>query len=387
MKIIYVSHWRFPSEKTMSPLIMKTCEEFVRQGMRMELWVPRRYNPALGSKDPFLYHGIARNFVIRRLFVLDWMRFPFGNLSFYLLLISFNLSLFLYILWRSERKSVFYFHDIRDSVLPLFLISNVFFEIHDFYKSKINWINRWCFSRARGFVVTNKIKMDALEREFGIFPDKLLHKPNAVDIPLFDIDISRDAARKKQGLPKDKKIILYTGHFFGWKGVDTLLMANQYLFENETIYFVGGTDEDIKVFNEKVKNTKIKNVIIVGRREHEEIPFWFKAADVLVLPNTAQDPVSKYETSPVKLFEYMASQRPIVASDLPSIRNVVNENMVLFFEPDNPESLANAIHKVFNQPEDSQKRVKQAAYEVQKFSWEKRIGAIIEFFRGRAIVI
>jgi glycosyltransferase involved in cell wall biosynthesis len=52
---------------------------------------------------------------------------------------------------------------------------------------------------------------------------------------------------------------------------------------------------------------------------------WQKAADALVLPNTAKEDISKYYTSPMKLFEYMASRRPIVATNIPSITEIINE--------------------------------------------------------------
>src|SRR3989344_857580 len=377
MEIVYVSHWRFPSEKTMSPLIMKTCEGFARSGHEVELLVPWRRNPAFHGVDPFSHHGIEKNFRIRRIPVIDLLGVFPGSSSFYILLASFNVSAFFSVAFR--RRALLYFHDARDAALISFLRRPMILEIHDFYKSRIEALNRFVFRRISGFIVTNRIKVEALKNDFGIPVSRMLHQPNAVDLEKFGISLSRAAARERRGLPENRRIILYAGHLFGWKGVDTLFDAHQFLDSDEAIYFVGGTNEDIEKFRVKSEELKVKNVVIVGRRPHAEIPIWLRAADILVLPNTSRDEASRIETSPVKLFEYMASERPIVASDLPSVRNVVNDSMVFFAEADNPKSFVDAIRRIFSDPNEADKKVEVAYREVKKYSWEKRNEAILEF--------
>ena len=380
MEIVYVSHWRFPSEKTMSPLIMKTCEGFARSGHEVELLVPWRRNPAFHGVDPFSHHGIEKNFRIRRIPVIDLLGVLPGSSSFYILLASFNVSAFFSVAFR--RRALLYFHDARDAALISFLRRPMTLEIHDFYKSRIEALNRFVFRRISGFIVTNRIKVEALKNDFSIPVFRMLHQPNAVDIDMFSIDISQREAREKLSLPLDKKIVLYTGHLFGWKGVQTLFDAHQFLNEDEILYFVGGTDEDIEKFKIKSEKLKVKNIVIAGRRPHAEIPMWLRAADILVLPNTSKDEASRVETSPVKLFEYMASGRPIIASDLPSIRNIVDDSMVFFAEADIPSSFARAIHTAFADPKETDQRVERGSREVQKYSWEKRNAAILEFVRS-----
>lgn len=389
MKLIYISHWRFPSEKTMSPLIMKTCEMFARKDIEVELWMPWRNNPGFVGVDPFSHHGIMRNFIIRRIPSLDFTGYLPGGFFFFLMLVSFYLSIFVLSLALNMSKAkprtrlIFYFHDVRDVIMLSFLKRPMFLEIHDFYKSGVSWINHYIFPRITGFIVTNRFKMETLSREFGI-PDRgMLHRPNGVDVEMFAIGVSKKEAREKLYLPPDQKIILYTGHLFDWKGVDTLFDVHRFLNENEVIYFVGGTDEDIERFKDKSEKIKDK-IVVVGRRPHREIPLWFRAADVLVLPNTARFEASKYETSPVKLFEYMASGRPIVASDLPSIRNVVDESMVFFAKPDDPQSFADVIRGVLQNYQDAEERARIAQKEVAKYSWENRAEAISKFITSVA---
>jgi glycosyltransferase involved in cell wall biosynthesis len=374
-KFIYISHWRFPSEKTMSPLIMRTCQEFADQGFEVELWAPKRLTKIVTEKDPFIYHDIKRNFEIKNLLTLDLLEIVGGKISFYLMLLTFGLSVFFKAF--QEKNSVFYSHDSRDVFFLSFLRRSIFVEIHDFYESSAFFVNKFVLSRAKGIVSTNLIKAEKISKKYSISEEKILHKPNAVDVKKFDLDTDQEEARRKLGLPIDSKIILYTGSLFYWKGVDTLMDSAKYIPEDFYVYFVGGTDDDIEKFKEESKN--IKNITVVGRKSHQEIPLWQRSADVLVLPNTAKFEESRLETSPVKLFEYMASRVPIIASKIPSIQNVVSENMVFFFEPDNPKDLAEKIISVLNDRGAVKEKVSCSRQEVEKYTWEKRVGDIINF--------
>lgn len=376
MKLHYISHWRFPSEKTMSPLIMRTCEEFSNQGVEVKLVVPRRDVSEYRSEDPFTYHGVKENFGIERLWVLDLIKSIGGNFSFILILLSFNISLFIYAL--RNKDGVYYIHDHRDAILLSFLNRKIVLEIHDFYQSRFNAINKRVFKKAYKFIVTNQYKIDVISSKYDIPKEKFLHKPNAVNIQMFDIDISKEEAREKIGLPQDKKIVLYAGHLFDWKGVDTLLEAHRFL-KDFGIYFVGGIKSDLESMREKSQKMGASNAHFLGLKPHTEIPFYYKSADVLVLPNTAKMDVSKYETSPVKIFEYMASKRPIIASDIPSVRNIVNEDMVWFFEADNPENLAEKVKTVIVEGSSSGEKVSKAFEEVRGHTWEKRVNRIKNF--------
>ncbi|MST04374.1 MAG: glycosyltransferase [Candidatus Pacebacteria bacterium] len=379
MKLIYISHWRFPSEKTMSPLIMRTCSELAGSGFEVELWIPKRQNKEFEKVDPYKYHNVEHNFLIRKFPVIDLI----GNnssLSFFIMVATFNISIFFYALMSfTFRKSILYGHDLRDIELLCLLSKNTFIEIHDFNMSRFSILNRMAIKRIKGLIVTNEIKIANLKKDFNLKENQFLHQPNAVDLKMFDINISQEKAREMLKLPKDEKIVLYTGHLFFWKGVDTLLESAKFLPSSVKIYFVGGTDEDVKSFKEKQKKNNIENVIIAGRKEHKEIPLWLKSADVLILPNTAKEDISKYETSPVKIFEYMASNVPIIASDLPSIRNIVNEKMVWFFEPDNEKSLSEKIIQALNSKEENSIRTQNAYQEVKKYSWEIRTKNIVNF--------
>ena len=94
MRLIYLSHWRFPSGKTTTPFTLRTCEEFAKLGYEVELWIPRRKNPDDKGQDLFALYGITTRFTIRKLWALDWMD-SLGAAGFVLMVASFAVSTFL----------------------------------------------------------------------------------------------------------------------------------------------------------------------------------------------------------------------------------------------------------------------------------------------------
>ena len=374
-KILYISNARIPTEKAHGIHIMKMCEAFA-SAAEFELVIPPRFNKI--KEDPFKYYGIKRNFKIKKIPCIDlipWDKyfkyFGLGYLPLWLESFTFSLSVFFYLLFK--KADIIY---ARDKSL-LFISSfwrNFIFEAHTFPKNY--FLYAIFLKRLKGLVViTHKLK--GLFAERGMEPDKILVAPDGVDLKQFDIKDVKEECRKKLNLPFDKKIVLYSGHLYAWKGAQILAEASKYLRNDVEIYFVGGTAEDIQKFKIQIDGYPI-SIKIVGHRPHSEIPFWLKAADVLVLPNSGKEEISKHWTSPLKMFEYMASGGPIVASDLPSIREILNEENAILVEPDNPSALAQGIKDVLNNHSLSDKISRKAFLDVQQYTWKKRVEKICQ---------
>ena len=367
MKLIYLANIRLPTERAHGIQIMKTCESLSNAGSRVVLVVPTRNNNT--NNDPFSFYDIKNNFSIKRLPCPDLVRF--GKPGVFIQYIYFSLLSLFYSL-RSD-ADVFYSRD----ELPIWFLSffnkKVFWESHT---GKWNFLVSSITKRCFGVItISNGIK-DFL-KDKGIKSEKIFVSPDAVDINKFSLNISAEEAKEKTGLPKDKKIIMYTGHLYGWKGVDTLGQALKNFDDKYLFVFVGGTSKHIEDF--KRRYDEFGNLIMVGQVSHEKIPLYLKSADVLVIPNTGREDISRLYTSPMKLFEYMASGVPIVASDLPSIREILDEGSAVFFEPDDSESLTGAIKKVFANSSLSCKLPTKAKDDSKKYSWENRASGIINF--------
>jgi glycosyltransferase involved in cell wall biosynthesis len=177
-------------------------------------------------------------------------------------------------------------------------------------------------------------------------------------------------------LPQDKKIILYSGQFVSWKGLEILEEASRRLPANMLIYVVGGEREDY----EKITGIKVEsgNLIFAGLRDYKEMPLWNYAADICLVIGTRQNEYSYYHTSPMKIFENMASLRPILASDTPANREIVSEKECYFYEPDNAEDLALKAQEILKNPIEADLRINCALIKVREYSWEKRAKNILE---------
>ncbi len=381
MKLTYIANIRLPTEKAHGVGRMKLCEAFAKQGIEVELIHPWRFNKI--KKGPFDYYGVKRNFRIKKLHHLDFIPLDkfLGPLASWIGSLEFSFISFCYILTRGFFRSniVFFSHDHFPLFLFSFFSQNTFYDIHDFPRLKTflhKFYYQLLFKRLKGIVVTNSWKKKELENIFGIVGKKILIAPNGVDIEEFDISQTKADCRRKLGLSLKEKIILYTGHLYFWKGVQVLAEASQYLPKDVKVYFVGGTKVDIKNYKLQTANYELN---IVGHKPHKEIPYWLKTADVLVLPNTAKEDISKYWTCPLKLFEYMVSKRPIVASNLPSIREILNESNSVLVKPDDPESLASGIIKVLAGKTLAEKISDRAYEDVMEYTWDKRAKKILEF--------
>ena len=117
----------------------------------------------------------------------------------------------------------------------------------------------------------------------------------------------------------------------------------------------------------------------MGHKDYALMPYYLGSADCLVLTGTQASETSQKYTSPMKMFEYMASQKPIVASELPSFKEVLNQENCIFVEPDNPEAMAIGIKKALNDAELSKRISEQAFKDVQKYTWDNRVRKILEF--------
>jgi len=342
MKLVYIANARIPTEKAHGIQIMKTCEALVRAGVDLELWLPQRNNPHFENIEVFEYYGIAKQFPIKYFNCWDLVGklsfFP--GLGFYIESITFAASIAREIERGKYSPAIFYSRDTYP-VQPLIKKGIPFFyEVHTL-PEKPSAATMQVMSKARGILAISKGLSQAAKRY--VKEDKIFVSPDGVDLSLFKNPLTKKQARQELGLPQEQKIVLYSGHLYEWKGVRVLAQASESLDSGTHVYFVGGTDNDINEFEEYTGRSKLNRVHHLGRVAHDEIPKYLAAADVLILPNSAKFNISKFHTSPLKLFEYMAARRPIIASDIPSLREVLDESMATFFIPDDPLSLAKKI--------------------------------------------
>jgi len=181
--------------------------------------------------------------------------------------------------------------------------------------------------------------------------------------------------------PRHQKII-YVGQLYPWKGTGTLVEAMPDLPGGE-LHLVGGSEERIQNLRERAAHLGVDGRIFFhGQVSPWEVKGHLAEAAVAVLPLT-QDLISASFTSPLKLFEYMAARVPIVASDLPSIREVLCSGVnAVLVPPNDPRALAEGIRKLLEDRSLADKIAQKAFEDVQEYTWEKRAQKIIRFLRS-----
>jgi glycosyltransferase involved in cell wall biosynthesis len=181
--------------------------------------------------------------------------------------------------------------------------------------------------------------------------------------------------------PRNQKII-YVGQLYPWKGTGTLVEAMQYLPIGE-LHLIGGSEERIQELREKAARLGVQDrVFFLGQMPPREVKRHLADSAVAVLPLT-QDLISASFTSPLKLFEYMAARIPIVASDLPSTREVLSSGVnALLVQPNDPRALGEGIRRLLEDRSLAEGLGQKAYEDVQEFTWERRAQKISHFIQS-----
>ena len=374
-KLTYFVNARIPTEKAHGIQIIKTCEALAKIGWDVTLVIPRRINKI--KENPFAYYGAEKNFKIKKMPVIDLipMNFPF---SFLLLTLTFGISSFFYLVFK--KNSAIYIRGEIGLVFKTFFGKKFFWETHIKPKN----INSYAglMKNAAGIIVVNDYYKNELIIEYGIPHDKIISAPDGVDLDEFNINENQDEARTKLCINKNKKMLVYIGSFLPWKGADIFLKIAASLPDGCIMALVvGGEKEFINDLKNKLKAINGHNVVLREQRPRKEIPLYLKSADILLLPGTPKNEISAHYTSPLKLFEYMTSKKPILAADIGSYREILNDANAFFYKPDDPEDLLRVIKLVLNDARLSEIKALRAYEDVKKYTWVERAFKISNFIK------
>ena len=380
MRILYIANVRIPTERAQGVQVMHTCEALAKNGVELELIVPWRFNPI--KDDPYEYYSVENCFPIKKIFSLDLVWLP--KIGFWLQERSFLFFVKIFLFFFRDKETLYVRGEnvAKDLVFfakkykyPLFVESHAKPRKIDFYKK--------IFKEVNGVVVITK-QYEADLKNLGI--SDVLYTPDAVDVESFKIGASKQQCRGILHLPGDKRIVGYVGKYRTNgqpKGVEDLIAAFSGLAREYTDIFlllVGINKDEMAEVAGLFKNVGIQEgqYAIVGHVRQAEIPKYLKASDVLVMNYPALGHYVHY-MSPLKLFEYMASGVPIVATDLPSIRDILNESNSFLVKPDSQKDLSLGIMSILNDEKLADSIAEQSLRDIQQYSWGNRARSIIDF--------
>lgn len=206
-------------------------------------------------------------------------------------------------------------------------------------------------------------------------PDDVAVIPDAFDDAAI-VPGDRTAARAQLGIPVSAPLVVYAGMTFAYRGLDRLLAAFARVrtaMPAARLIFVGGRPAEIAQLQTEAARLHVNDAITwTGQRPHDEVTRYLQAADVLMIPDTVTDVTA----SPLKLFEYLASERAVVLPDIRALREIVPDTVGYYFRRGDTNGMARALQAALADPQ-RHKREHAGRVIVQPHTYTARAGRIL----------
>jgi glycosyltransferase involved in cell wall biosynthesis len=381
VRIAYFADIRFPLERANGIQTAETCHALAARGHAVDLVV--RPDTACPARDPFAYYALARDVPLRVVRVPAAGPAPVRRACYLLAALSAAM--------RPGRADVVFTRDLGVAawiaLVPRRWRPPLVYESHGLAavvgrdldalvsgaraasprkQRRLQAREGRVWARADAYVAITAALAHDLESAFGhrpglaVVPDGVRLPPSRQFVPPLDHD----------GAP----LVVYAGHLYPWKGVDTLLDALA-LVSGLGARIVGGhpAEPDLDRLTARAAALGLSDrVTFTGQVAPGDVAAHLAAADVIVLPNS-QSAISARYTSPLKLFEALAAGRAIVASNLSALAEVLTDGQnALLVAPDDAAALAAALARLVADPALA-RRLARAAYDAAPaYTWAKR---------------
>lgn len=385
-----VANTRLPSERAQGLQVVQSAAAFARAGLEVEILHARRAREVAlpAGSDLFTHCGVPEGPRprVRAIECFDILeRFP-RSLQF----------------WPSRAQEWSFSANAAASLLreasPRLVLSReiecgdrlvraghpaVFLEIHSVPSGR--WRRRLLQRAARGargvIAISGGVREDLTALD--IDATQVVVEHDAFEPTRFLSLPSRREARAQLELPLDRWIVAYTGGLLEWKGVELLVDAARCMPE---VLFViaGGMESDVAAL--RLRAAGLSNVRVDGFQPPTKVALYLAAADVGVAPNRSKPAISARYTSPLKVFEAMAVGLPLVASNLPSLREILTHGTDAWLvAPDSVEELAAGLKNLLG--DEALRARLSAAFRARsaEHTWDARAQRLVRWMGDRAL--
>ena len=367
MRIAAIAGSTVPSDTANSLQVMKACQALAQIGHDVTLLVPGSKNTTVDLKQ---YYGLQTEFPI------EWLS-------------SSSRRMFT---WDAVRRAcalkadVIYSWFPQSAVFGLLRGMPVVFEIHIQPSGFFGPVWHRLFATIRGrkrLASITRALVNILERDFHMrfSGDEVVIAPNGADLERFDSLPDPVTARRETGL-REGPTVMCTGHLYAGRGADLFLALAKSLPQVRFVW-VGGRPEDITNWKLRVESD---NVTFTGFIPNRDLPLYQAAADILLMPysrsimGSSGSADSAAVASPMKMFEYMAAGRAIVSSDLPVVREVLNEKNAVFCKAGETGDWRLVIESLLNDDRRRLELGERARGDAQGYTWVARAQRIMNGF-------
>jgi len=372
LRVIYIGSPELFSKGASAIHIMKMCQAMGKLGIDTELIIPSNRNRA----ELFEYYGVEPNFRLTP--------FPYFKNSSVRNIVHGLLGSLYTKLFRRNKYDLVITRNIVYAYLSttLFNIPTVYDAHHPLVKGGASLFNSFKDSKYLIRFSTNSKGLADIYLDQGLPKEKLVVAHNGVELERFQDAPSKRECREELGLMPDKKIVCYAGNIYEGRGVQKLIDVSLRL--KDTLFLiVGGLEEDVNRYRRIAQEKGAQNFQLAGFVPHKMVPLYLLAADILVMPYTTKMTIKGGTkagefTSPIKLFEYMAAVRPIVATSISSVKEVLEDGVnAVLVEPDSADSLFDGIVRVIEDDGLANRIALNAGADIKNYTWEKRAGKLL----------
>jgi len=381
MKIAYLSESSIPSTAASSVHVMKMCKAFSEQNCDLVLLAPRVHNHEQYDCDSFEFYGVTPSFDLVRIDTIP------------LLGPSFSYGIRCYRNLTRIRPDVVFSRSFYGSLSAVHAGFPAVYEFHqpisDFGTRQTVFFRRLIKNRYfLGLVVVTEALKNWYIEHFRIPREKVLVAADGADLPLSSLNLNEEV-----NLPDVSKAghhVAYVGSLYEGKSMEIVLPLAQSC-PDVNFHIVGGREEDIKHW--KSKATDLKNIFFHGFYPHAQVFSIMSKMDVLLAPNLNAvkgyggiTDIGKW-TSPLKLFEYMAAKKPILASNIEALREVlIHEKNSILCDPGDNEAWRAGLRRLLKDRDLADRLASQAFAELtDKYTWSKRAETLLDFVKSRLL--
>jgi len=380
LKIVYITNARLPTEKAHGVQIIKMIEALSSLNNEVVLISPNRIQNEISHKTSvFDFYNVEKIFEHNLINFMDPYKYRSLMPKFFYRFFSFLVNL----LWGIKSAKIGSklngdFYIFRDNTPFSYLFCAIFskkcvIEFHDippFLSRLIFKLGLIISGKTVCFAVTNKLSED-LFHKFGKVKNlkKIDTLHDGVDLIKF---------KNNKIIENSTPLLTYCGSLSKSKGIDLIINSAKYI-NNVEFLIIGGLKVDVDHYKKIANDIGVKNINFIGQVNYSDVPNLLNKSDILLLPSSAKNIKSRNYTSAMKLFEYMSIGKPIIASNIPSNTEILENNLnCLLFEPDNPKSMVEKINTLINDKELNKKITKNSSKLAIKYSWTERSKKMIK---------
>jgi glycosyltransferase involved in cell wall biosynthesis len=371
VRIACIATSTVPSRTANSLQVMKVCQALFDLGHELCLWLPQ--GPSPGWEALSEHYGIRGGFPIRRLHSLGGLK-------------RYDYCLRAVLAARRWRPDLVYAWPIQAAAFASSLGLLTVLEMHDLPQGRLGPRLIGVFLRGRGarrLAYTTQPLRAWVEAHYTL-PKRVLFAvkaPNGVDSARYAELPEAQVARRQLGLAEGFTAG-YTGHLYEGRGIALLAeMARQ----NPEVHFlwIGGEPAAVTSWRTRLREAGIENVRLMGFVANTELPRLQAACDVLMMPYEHRIAVSSggdtaATASPMKVFEYLAAGRTILASDLPVLREVLNPENAMLLPAEDTAAWTHALRTARSDPALRAQLGARARVDAELYSWTGREQRILD---------